>query len=190
MDNLLYQARKSSAKQIFTLCLILTALLSQHSWRTSHLSIPGGRGKMACRWHTHMREWHTHTIQMQTPTHREKHNQSLNHRLWWWLRGNEVEKGSTHEKWSWACYFDVEVTYSHCGKDILSLSNNGEVVYFTKDGNDVTYCKYRSAYLITRTTVKLVYWWEFHQEKASKLSIIISSCAMLGWASREILGQQ
>ena len=49
--------------------------------------------------------------------------------------------------------FDVEVTYSHCGKDILSLSNNGEVVYFTKDDNDVTYCKYRSVYLTARTTV-------------------------------------
>lgn len=74
-----YQARKSSAKQIFTLCLIITALWSQHSWRTSHSSIPGGWRKRKDGLQMTYTEGtaHTHTIQMQTPTHRDTNTINL-----------------------------------------------------------------------------------------------------------------
>lgn len=98
---------------------------------------------------------HTHNTDANSHPQRHTHNQSLNCRLWWWLRGNEVEKGSTHEMRSWACY--VEVTYSHCGKDILSLSNHGEVVHFPNDSNDVTYRKCRTVYNHSQHW-KLGYW--------------------------------
>lgn len=72
-----YQARKSSAKQIFTLCLIITALLS-HSGE--HLTcLYQECGEREERWpaddmHTHT---HTHSIQMQTPTHRDTNTINL-----------------------------------------------------------------------------------------------------------------
>lgn len=166
MDNLLLSGKKIISKTNFHFVSNYNSAVESTLLENVSL-VYTRRVEKEERWPADDIHWgdgtHTHDTDANSHPQRHKHNQSLNHRLWWWLRGNEVEKGSTHEKWSWACYLAVEVTYSHCGKDILSLSNNREVVYYTKDSNDVTYCKCRN-YLITHNTENESTGWNFSRK--------------------------